>query len=252
MGNNNQKNTNENGKREKLRIEIKNPSNFKDEQELGIKTLKSQQIADKYVNPMFKPLFKDYKGCMINIEEYPNGYRRVVVDLYFVKGIVSDAPYEALVPIASTKGTDTLSRIQHVSMMNNRNKIYQLTDEAKELLSDLCIIKNKNGEVLWDKTYTEIDSVTEIGVKQATGRVMRLDLNIILRKYYGYTSKDGSKQYFNVTPLRRLQNMTPIPGSPINNDWLLRIECLDEKATEESLKLLGNTGFVNGIPMYQA
>lgn len=250
MGNNNQNNNQNNANcKERLRIDVKEPINFHDEEELGIKTYKSQQIADKFVNPMFKGLFNDYKGCMINVEPGPIG--KVTVDLFFVKGMVSNAPYSALEPIATKKGNDTLSRIQHVSMMNNKNKIYQLTDEAKELLSDLCLNKNKKGEVIWNNSYIEIEGVTDTGVRQATGKVLRLDLNIILRKCYGYYAKNKSKQFFNVTPIRRLIPMNQMPGSMPSNDWLLRIECLNEKATEDTLNLLGNTGIVNGIPMFQ-
>lgn len=185
---------------------------------------------------------------MINVE--PTG--RVSVDLFFVKGLVSDGKFEAIESIATKKGTDTLSRIQHVSQMSNRNKIYQLTAEAKEMLSELALNKNKNGEVNWNQSYVEIEGLTETGVRQATGKVLRLDLNLILRKYYGYKAEDGSRQFFNVVPLRRLIPVNAMPGAPVSNDWLLRVECLNEKATEDTLRLLGNTGVVNGIPMYQA
>ena len=247
MGNNNQNNATENTNKDNLRIEVKTPIPF--HPELSVKTYKSQIIADEIINPIFNSTFKDYKGCMINVEG--NGpMTRCTVDLFFVKGKVSDAPYEALEQIGVKKGTDTLSRIQRVNQLSSRNKIYQLTDNAKELLSEFMINKNKKGEIDWNQSDVESEGVTETGMRQATGKVLRLDLNIIVRKAFGYRNSTGSKTYFNVTPLRRLVPYNQMPGAPLSNDWLLRIECLDSNATEDTLKMLGNGAFANGIPMY--
>lgn len=242
MGNNNQNNATEN--KENLRIEVKTPIPFNPE--LSVKTYKSQTIADEIINPIFNSTFKDYKGCMINVE----ATGKVTVDLFFVKGRVSDAPYEALEQIGVKKGSDTLSRIQRVNQLSSRNKIYQLTENGKELLSEFMLNKNKKGEINWNQSYVEIEGITETGIRQATGKVLRLDLNIIIRKAFGYRNSDGNKTYFNVTPLRRLVPYNPMPGAPLTNDWLLRIECLDANATEDTLKMLGNGAFANGIPMY--
>lgn len=243
MSNNNQNNATVNNKK-KLRISVTEKIPF--EPELSVKTYKSQIIADEIINPMFNATFKDYKGCMINV----NGIGKCTVDLYFVKGKVSDAEYEALENIGVKKGTDTLSRIQRVNQLSSRNKIYQLTDNAKELLYDFMINKNKKGEVNWNQSYVEIEGVTETGIRQATGKVIGLDLNLILREAYGFRNEQGNTTYFNVTPLRRLIPFNQMPGAPLTNDWLLRVECLDANATEDTLKMLGNGAIANGIPMY--
>lgn len=256
MGNNNQNNnnynatTNKNGnsvKEEKLSITVTQPIEF--EPELTIKTFKSQQLADKIVNPIFKATFKDYKGCIFNVEQ--NG--KVTVDLFFVKNTTSNAPFSALEEIgAKSTGSDTLSRIQRVNQMSSRNRVYQLTTEAQEMLSEISAVKDRNGKVNWKQMYVEIEGTTELGIRQATGKVLKLDLNLILRKGFGYRDKEGSKTFYNVTPLRKLVSPYMIPGAPATNDYIFRVECLNENATEDTLRMLGNGAVSNGIPMYTA
>lgn len=256
MANNNQNKTtynvtnNQNSKEEndKFSISVSVTDDF--EPELSVKTYKSQQLADKVINPFFKKAFKDYKGCIFNVE--PNG--KVTVDLFFVKNIApnSTAEWEALENVGVKTGSDTLSRIQRVNQMSSRNRIYKLTKQADDSLTELSAVKDRNGKVNWNKYYVEIEGVSEMGVRQATGKVMKLDLNIILRKCFGYTNKEGSKTFFNVTPLRRLVPTYQMPGAPATNDWLFRVECLDVNATEDTLRMLGNGAIVNGIPMYTA
>lgn len=252
--NNNQNNNDK--KAEKLRITIKDCASFVDEAEMFKRHMTSREFCEKIVNPIFKGTFKDFDGSyctLINTNQGP----KMFVDLHFSKSNqVSNAAYDALIPkaVAVKNNGDTFSRVLALSSRLDVSRIYNLTDEAKELLSDFIPGEKDPKKIKWKERMVETSGQNWRGVNSANVRITNLDPLVMMRAYYGKYIKLNGKvtdrvAEYDLKVVKHIQNAYN-PQSGV--DLLLELSCYDRANAERSIVTLGGTPNFNNNPMYPA
>ena len=249
-------NQNQSNQKEKLRITIKDPASFVDEAEMFKRHMTSREFCEKIVNPIFKGTFKDFDGSycsLINTNQGP----KMFVDLHFSKSNqVSTAPYEALELRASNikNNGDTFSRVVALSSRLDTSRIYLLTEEAKELLSDFVPGEKDPKKIKWKDRMIETSGKNWRGVDSANVRIINLDPMVMIRRYYGKFIKiNGQKTdrlaEYDLKIVKHIQNAyNPQAGV----DLLLELSCYDRANAERSIIAGGGAPSFNTNPMYPA
>lgn len=259
MGNNNQKYQNSNNQQqehEKLRIDIKDPASFVDEAEVFTRHMTSREFCERVVNPLFKGTFKDFDGSYCTLMNTTQG-PKMFIDLHFSKSNqTSNAPYEALIEKTQKikNSGDTFSRVQALSSKMNSSRIYDLTDEAKELLSDFNPGEKDPKKIKWKDKMTETSGTNTRGIMSANVKIVTFDPIVIVRKFYGrYIQLNGQKTdraaEYNIEVVKQIQNMyTPNSGVEL----LLKLTCYDRNNAERSIIASGGMPQLTSNPMYPA
>lgn len=260
MSNNNQNNTNnkQHGNDDKLRITIRDCASFVDDCEVFRHHKTSKEFCERYVNPIFRSTFKDFDGSfpsLLNTAQGPKMY----IDLQFSKKnqVNSGAKYEALIErnsMAAKSGKDTFSKVQALNSRLNSSRIYDLTDEAKELLSDFNPGEKDPYKIKWKDKMVETSGQNNAGIISTSVNIITLDPIVMIRHYYGKFIKVNGQvtdrlAEYDIKVVRQIQNVyNPQPTVEL----LLEILCYDRANAERSIMAsTGNMQF-NSRPIYPA
>lgn len=195
------------------------------------------------VNSIFKPIFHDYVGCVI----LPNQFgQSLELSLFFKdKGVPTNGSVKNLVNAvdANTRGASPMDRIRNMNIRNS-NKVYSLTDETKEALSEF-IFSRPGQNINWNQLVYEVAEQSFNG-HQIYVKVCGLDLLKILRKVYGKRNNGSYNDYsINIIkPLMQVSNM--------DSNYLVSILQLDTKRVEELCKKIGMMPAQGNIAMVRA
>lgn len=194
----------------------------------------------KVVNSLIKPVFSDWEGSTIELGQYGN----LILTIFFKdKGQPLNGQVKAIQPVVGQLGR-TASPIQRIQNMNLRNKAktYDLTPQAKELLSEF--IPTKRGkEVNWNNHLFE-RTENNYGSYSIHVALVGCDLTRILRKIYG--GKDDRDRIEYSIDLIRPMGMEFGYNS---GNYLVRVSQLN---TSEVQKLVSTIGLIPAggqIPM---
>lgn len=258
MANNNQKNNGNNQqqstKKDPLRIYIEDPASFTDDTEKFTRYMTTKEFCERIVNPIFKGTFRDFDGSycqLVNTDKGP----KIFVDLNFSKsGQISNAKYFALVE-KSTKtsnGTDTFSKIQALNSKLNSTKIFDLTPEGEEILSEFVPGVKNIKDIKWAQRMVETSEKSFSGITSTNVKIAMLDPLPMLKKYYGTRIKLGNKvtdkqAIYDIRAIKPIQN-----GYSPNPEILLELACYDRANSERAIMSLGGSPVYNTAPMYRA
>lgn len=179
--------------REKLRISVE-PMEFD-----GVWKTKIMTTVDlaKIVNGIFRPVFNDFEGSLILLDQF----NRLNLTLYFSdKGQAGEDQYKVLTP-ANRVGRNSTAAQRILSFKTkNRNKNFNLTNEAKELLIDFMPTK-PGKQFNWDTAVFEQQQQTGYNSYNIVVGITGLNLTKIIRMLYRNNSNKGNYDY-EITILR--------------------------------------------------
>jgi len=236
---NNRSNENK-GKREKTSLTLEEPLVFGDTYETKITTLRK---LSKTIAGLFDGAFQDFVGCNI-VPEVNTGQLKLA--LFFKDNGGND-----IIPLDHIQNNNRGVRpsiANRISSFNarNRNKTLELSQDLKDVLSDFIPTGRKNN-VNWNQHVTEVTTQSTIGYTiyiQVTG----FDINRILKVLYGGQDEDGSRIDYNIQVLRPIGQI----NYSANQDYLVSILKVNNKAVEELTKDVGMMPSVGDIPMVRA
>lgn len=179
----------------------------------------------RLINSMFRPIFRDYEGCVIQLD--PQGIFQLM--LYFSvptpgAAIADSGRIANVEPIVKpvTDANDAMARIRNINNINSARK-NELTQDTKDALSEFMYgYSEANPKINWNQLVTEITDRATFNGYTIHVAVKGLDLLRVIRKIYG-NKKDGNYVEYRVTCNR-----------PLNNtNYLIFIEQVDTKMVEK-------------------
>ena len=170
----------------------------------------SHELARSINREMFSGVFDDYEGCFIT----PNMSQHAMsIELFFKpSSIVSRSTGKIsalalLIDPQERKANGNRNRAGYDSIekfnLLKKNKLYKLTDDAKELLSTIMpkyLLNRNTSQPNWDKCVFEIVQQANVmnGRDVVRVKIINIDLNSILKLMYGEKAPDGSKYNYRV------------------------------------------------------
>lgn len=260
MGNNNQNQGNRQQQKrdDKYHISVKDPASFLDRAEKYECHMTSREFCETIVNPLFKGTFKDCNGSYCSLMNTSGG-PKMFVDLHFSKSNsqVSNAPYECLIEksVALSNATDTFSRVQALNNKIKTSGIYDITKEARDILSDFNPGEKDPDKINWKQKIIETNDNSQRGIgTSAYVKIITFDPVLIVKNYFGKYIKVNGKvtdriAEYNVEVVKQIQNVYNPHGGV---DLLLKISCYDRKNAEKSIMASGSFPQYTLNPMYTA
>lgn len=258
MGNNNQnqRGNNQQQQSDKLRITVNdNDDIFLNGVEKFERTMTSREFCETIVNPLFKCTFKDFDGSYCTLMNTTQG-PKMFVDLHFSKSNqISNAGYDCLIEksVALKSNGDTFSRVMALSNKINSNRIYDMTREAKELLSEFNPGEKDPNKIKWKDKMVETNeqSVNGIG-NTAVVKLITFDPVSIARCRLGNRLKiNGKDRYveYTVDVIKHIQNVYNPNGGV---ELLLKVTAYDKENAQKSIMSSGLISQYGANPMYRA
>gem|GEM_PF-2550863 len=233
----------ETAKTEKCRITVSDHPEFKGDMKTNI--ISTIDMA-KVISELFAPVFHDYYGCNIRINDgsalptvaasMPIG--TLYVDLYFKdqgdesKGEIKNLrPYGYDEKKAAEKKEDSKP-----SLAERYNKVagagighaFVVTKDTKEALE---VFMRSGDRTRWNEHIQEISTpMSAYGKEEVVVCVSGLDLNKLITEIYGDKTDDGRFEYV-ATP------STMIPGK--SNEFIMQVCQLDTGVVREIQRSLG-------------
>jgi len=194
----------------------------------------------KLVWELFKPVFPEYEGCIIQ----PDQYGQLQITLYFKdKGKLTDTnALKAVTPIGLNQHSS--SAYEKIAAINQRFSAskFELTKDAKEILGEFYWVRN-NGKVQWSQVVNEVTSQDYNGYSVHL-KVTGLDLTRVLRKIYGFKI-DGARVDYSVSIIKPIG----MDNTGLLQNYLISIQQLDTREVENLAKEVGVIPIQGSIPM---
>jgi hypothetical protein len=226
--------------REPLRIVVDEPEEFKGILRSDITT--TERLSKK-VNRLFNAVFNDYIGCSI----VPNQFGTLQLSLFFKDNGLKGDKYNAFVPVgtAISKNSGIIQKIDIMSRRQSSRK-YEMTPEARELLSEFFMIPNNQKEVNWNQVTLEEVEPNNMGMI-IYNKIINMDLNRVVKKIFG-GKVEGSRVDYQIIPMKPIS--TGIPGvSNMSLNYMISIQQLDVNLVNELASSQGIIPTVGKIPM---
>ena len=191
------------------------------------KLLSSIELT-RIINRIFTEVFKDYEGCSITNGVANDGTIRSI-SLFF-----KDKGNGQMVPLGTPQngqGSALVNRIMSHNARLSTNKTYRLSDDVRQVLEPLMIKAGAfNQNVDWNKSEVEIPEPNQLGGMNIYLRVDNIDINKILKIYFGGTDKDKDEiADYNVSYVRAL----------VNGASLLKIDRANKIAVDKLIQEAG-------------
>lgn len=159
----------------------------------------------KIINRIFTSVFKDYEGCSV-IDRASNDGSIKTISLFF-----KDKQNGEMIPLGTPQnnGSSTIvNRIMSHNARLNTSKTYRLNDETRKTLEPLMVRTGAfNQGVDWNRSEVEIPEQNQMGGINIYLRVDGIDINKVLKIYYGGNDKDKDEiADYNVSYVRALAN----------------------------------------------
>ena len=223
---------------------------------VGVKYLSAKEFCET-VSSIFKVVFGDFEGCIIN---GIGGSNQVEIKLFF-----NHTNTNGDLPVCCSKEIDEagtqnalLAKTRRYNARMTMGDRYFVTEEGKATLAPLLIsnrsLLNNNGTINWGKVCSEVaDTTSQYAfepMRQQYTCISFIDPVKLIELIYGTDSEDtGNKWVYNLRVVNSIANMNLLnnnPNSPMN--WMLGIDRISEK---ETIKLASRYGLTvsNGLEM---
>ena len=202
------------------------------------KLITSDKLSEM-VNSVFRAACPEYEGCNISVE----GQGMITCDIFFTEraGDVSFGDGKIKILRRRDDKTDR-SSYSIIEQYNNRNRIarvYELTDEGKDALSEFVsrnffIGDRLQSNVDWKKCSAE---VSESDWLQRSRIYMKVSIDIVrlLQKVYGHYNEDKEEYLYVISPVRPLVSFNTGGGNIYVSKWLFLINQLNNNVLNEVL-----------------
>lgn len=193
------------------------------------------------VNKLFKNCLNDYEGCILE----PDLNGNFTLKMYLSDSKVSDPSLvKCLKSISASEAKTPVDRLMNFNIAQ-RNKMYTLTDSAKDVLENL-VVTGPNKKVDWSKVAVEFTDSSVYGATSKIYTVVFLDLYKVVKTLYGTKLPDGGSADYKIIPVSPVGNTYGY--SNISKNYLLSIMQLDTKMVNEISRKIGlipqdTTGF---------
>ena len=168
------------------------------------------------VNEFFGQAITDYEGCIIEPTQNPMApfslkvYFKRPTNMQSVEGKL-----DVLEIISQARPESAFDRMMNFNIAQ-RNKIYNLTEDGKEVLSDFISLAPGQKKVDWNKVSYEFTDASVPGRGSIPYMGVYLDLLKFIKYLYGAKCEEGYCEYqvINVRPLGNglANNNTMIPN----------------------------------------
>lgn len=218
---------NNNGKREKVVLELAESLKFESTMESNVTTTFA---LSKLINQLMSNVSGDYFGSVIE----PNTFGQVNVTLYFTDKGAGD-----LVPIHTgrQRGESQRSRIQRIGMQN-KNKTYNISEDLRDIVEQISM-KDRNGRVNVDRNISEVSLAQGGNINSIYLKVGNIDINEILKILFSdkkaISDKTDSRLLYQVRILNPTGALMGIPGS----HYMITIDRLNESKVYELANEVG-------------
>lgn len=180
-GRNNDNNNETNDGKQEIRLDFERSEFIGD---VSTKKIHSLDLSQE-INEVLNTVLFDYHGCTVAAR----ADNSIAITLYFSdnKGTPGEDEFKCLdySNLVSSRKQSPISRINAWNA-RNKNKVYSLTNECKQLLSDF-MYTNNNGKIEWGKNVREVFENGRTFVA-----VDGFDIIKFLKKKYGTKAKDKS------------------------------------------------------------
>lgn len=205
----------------------------------------------KKCNAIFKPIIPDYKGCVLNVDEF--GALRCVLYFQDSNQPVEEGQIKALESmnpqIGGRNGMNQAQFISNHSQLSRKNKYYKLTDECRAILKPFLGIP-RNQDPQWDKREVEqTRNVYNAWGSYSVLLAVEISLQKLVEAIWGRKDKNNTKIDYQVSIMRPLGDPT---NTSMAKDWLIQVSRFHN---DELVKLASECGLIasdTGIPMYEA
>ena len=231
-------------KKEWMRITNDKPEEF--EATTATKYMSGIDIAKK-INHVMSTVFDDWHGCLVT-----NNNGMVQCTFYFkpTNAPVEKGSHRAFIPVGGVaKGDSLMDKFTAVNNLSNKSSNFMMTEYASELLYDLMggAVKPRINPFN-PKSYNSV--VSEQSASQLVGStvyclVSCIDVNRLLALIYGERNKDGSRQYYEIAPIRPLDNSQQ---PSIYSNWLHVITAMSEKEFKKTVQAVGAVANFGDVP----
>lgn len=216
------------------------------------KLITSDKLSEM-VNAVFRSACPEYEGCNITVE----GQGVIACDIFFTERPGDVSFGEGKIKILRRRDDKTdKSSYSIIEQYNNRNRIarvYELTDEGKDALSefvprDYFVGDRLQSNVDWKKCSSE---VSESDWLQRSRIYLKVQIDIVrlLQKLYGHYNEDKEEFLYLVSPVRPLISFNTGGGNIYVSKWLFLINQLNNNVLNEVLDESGmrpqNVGSLN-------
>ena len=279
MADNNYNNNNSQATEEKkksFKIRVKDPIDF--EATTQTMFVESNELC-KTINSLFAPIFKDYVGCVIQMNSAgANGNFNGIQMMPNPDGVIADVPLNAYYVTlifkdrgdASSNEIKNLRNLHDIKGANNnapqlanrymayagsaaRSRNYDVTDETKEALEDFMwkSYNQKLGKGFWDKHIVEYAEYMSAGLYDQKPishvKIMGLSLDRLVSAIYGMKDDEGNDVEYMVTPT----NVPPVLN--VQTNLIFQINRLSVKNFKElTSKLYSGTPLASTFVPYRA
>jgi len=230
-------------KKEVFKINLDTPVSFDPVADVTITS--TNEIA-KLINDLLKGVFKDYYGCNVDCVFMPDRQIWAVMPrLYF--HVLPKEEYEkggitAFRPLGSGNSNDMVERVQKLSQTTAVNGVkVTMTEEAKGIMEDFVILPhgvNDASKFNWNEAYATLPSGTETFIY-----MYKLDIIKFIKKLFGEKDENGSKLYYQVTPVYSINS--GMQSYKQNTNWNINILRINDENQKKSAQVVGL-----GVPMY--
>lgn len=186
------------------------------------------------VNALFASTLADYEGCIILPYNAGNGINFNCSLFFRDKGPAMDGRIKCIENILQPERSGSvIDKIERFNKIQNK-KVYALTNDCKDALSEFINCTNRDGKVNWNNIVFEQCENRTIYVK-----VDCIDLYKILKKIYGVP---GQKSDYTIIPLK--------PLAP--NNFMVNVLQLDVKSMEILAHSVGLVPNGSQLPIVRA
>lgn len=241
-----QNNTAKEEKREKFTVKLDEHITLPITQ--GSALITSKELA-KHINGTFKGIFEDFCGCNLTQSQFTG---ELELTLFFNESANNTGALTKGIERAIKPSGSIAQNLQMITA-NNRSRMYQLSNEGKDVLELLIsnTYKNNKGKVNWGQLVNEqLDS----GSRYQYLVVQGLDLNKVLKFICGNKNDKGHKLEYKVLVIRSVNDQIQLNAMygmyrPGVINYLLSVMILDCDEVNKMVSQLGMIPNEGQIPM---
>ena len=208
----------------KISLEVSEPLQF--DGMLKTKLITTNDLCVE-INKFFNQCLADYEGCIL--EPDANGNFNLKIYLSYKPNSNSNL-LKCLEKIGAGEIKSPVDRLMNFNI-SQRNKMYNLTKEAKEALEDF-VITGPNKKVDWSRAAAEFTDTSVYGASNKIYTVVYLDVYKVIKKMYGTKIPGGGYVDYKIMAVRPIVN-DGYMSAVANKNYLLSIMQLDNKLVNE-------------------
>lgn len=245
--NNNQRQPQVQNQKQDLYIEVSEPEKFRGILKSDVTT--TEKLGKK-INKLFDTVFSDYQGCSIMPDNFTG---MLQINLFFRENLNPDPDKYKAFNQAGTIVDRSTPLIQKINIINKRNtnKKYEISEEAKQLLTEFYSIRGGKAPD-WRQVVLEECEPANMGTV-IYNKVIGMDLNKIVRKLFGgkemHAGNKCDRIDYQVTCMKPLINPGMANMAPVNLNYQISIQQLNSSLVNELANEVGIIPSVGKIPM---